>query len=142
MGNQEKTGKRVQLGNLDGHALWPFTPQPECLHNTSGPGAKIYEPCLPASGFRGIILLGGSWVAIKGVISRLLWILTIVTLLIPPLITTHVPSSMQVYRDESGIIVVIVQTSILYSGYEMSRRPRTAMPGALSDSCTSPSPPA
>ena len=39
------------------------------------------------------LLLGGSWVVISGVIRDLIWILTIVTLLITPLITTHEPPS-------------------------------------------------
>ena len=38
-------------------------------------------------------LLGGSWVVISGVISPLIWVITIVTLLIGPLITTHEPPS-------------------------------------------------
>ena len=33
--------------------------------------------------------LGGSWVVISGVTGLLLWVITIVTLLITPLITTH-----------------------------------------------------
>ena len=39
-------------------------------------------------------LLGGSWVVISGVIIPLIWDITIVTLLITPLITTHEPPSM------------------------------------------------
>ena len=38
-------------------------------------------------------LLGGSWVVISGVISPLIWVITIVTLLITPLKTTHEPPS-------------------------------------------------
>ena len=38
-------------------------------------------------------LLGGSWVVINGVISLLIWVLTMVTLHITPLISTHEPSS-------------------------------------------------
>ena len=38
-------------------------------------------------------LLGGSWVVISGVISPLIWVITIVTLLITPLITNHEPPS-------------------------------------------------
>ena len=40
-------------------------------------------------------LLGGSWVDITGVISPLIWVITIVTLLITPLITAG-------FRDRSG----------------------------------------
>ena len=36
---------------------------------------------------------GGSWVVISGVISPLIWHITIVTLLVTPLITTHEPPS-------------------------------------------------
>ena len=39
-------------------------------------------------------LLGGSSVVINGVISILIWALTIVTLLITPLLTTHEPPNM------------------------------------------------
>ena len=38
-------------------------------------------------------LLGGSWVVISGLISPLIWVISIVTLLITPLITTHEPPS-------------------------------------------------
>ena len=38
-------------------------------------------------------ILGGSWVVISRVISPLIWAITIVTLLITPLITTHEPPS-------------------------------------------------
>ena len=39
--------------------------------------------------------LGGSWVAISEVISTLIWIISIVTLLITLLITTHEPPSVK-----------------------------------------------
>ena len=38
-------------------------------------------------------LLGGSWVVIRRVISPLIWVISIVTLLITLLITTHEPPS-------------------------------------------------
>ena len=38
-------------------------------------------------------LLGGSWLVISGVISPLMWLISIVTLLITLLITTHEPPS-------------------------------------------------
>ena len=38
-------------------------------------------------------LLGGSWVVISGVISPLIWVITIDILLIAILITTHEPPS-------------------------------------------------
>ena len=40
-----------------------------------------------------MLLLGGSWVVISGVISPLIWVISIVTLLITPLMTTHEPPS-------------------------------------------------
>ena len=40
-----------------------------------------------------ISILGGSWVGISGVISPLIWVMSIVTLLISLLITTHEPPS-------------------------------------------------
>ena len=39
------------------------------------------------------VLLGGSWLVISRVISPLIGVITIVTLLITPLITTHEPPS-------------------------------------------------
>ena len=36
-------------------------------------------------------ILGGSWVVISGVIRPLIWVISIVTLLITLLITTHEP---------------------------------------------------
>ena len=39
-------------------------------------------------------VLGGSWVVISGVISPGIWVVSIVTLLLPPHITTHEPPSM------------------------------------------------
>ena len=39
-------------------------------------------------------LLGGSWVVISGVTSPLTWVISIVTLLITLLITSHEPPSM------------------------------------------------
>ena len=39
------------------------------------------------------LLLGGSWVGISGLISPLIWVISIVTLLIILLITTHEPPS-------------------------------------------------
>ena len=38
-------------------------------------------------------LLGGSWVVISRVISPLSWVISIVTLIISPFITTHEPPS-------------------------------------------------
>ena len=38
-------------------------------------------------------LLGGSWVVIRGVISPIIWVITIVTLLKAPIINTHEPPS-------------------------------------------------
>ena len=38
-------------------------------------------------------MLGGSWVVISEAISPLIWVITMVTLLLTPLITTHEPPS-------------------------------------------------
>ena len=38
-------------------------------------------------------VLGGSWVVISGVISPLIWVISLATLLITPFITTHEPPS-------------------------------------------------
>ena len=40
------------------------------------------------------LLLGGAWVVISGVVSPLIWDITVVTLLITPLITNHEAPSM------------------------------------------------
>ena len=45
-----------------------------------------------------ISILGGSWVGISGVISPLIWVMSIVTLLISLLITTHEPPSSRVFQ--------------------------------------------
>ena len=49
--------------------------------------------------FYTLTLLGGSWVVINGVISRLIWVIAIimVTLLITPRINYHEPPSMNPY---------------------------------------------
>ena len=39
------------------------------------------------------LLLGGSWVVIRRVIHPVIWVITIVTLLLTPLRTTHEPPS-------------------------------------------------
>ena len=44
-------------------------------------------------GFKHRGLLGGSWVVISGVVSPLVWVISIVTLHITLLITTHEPPS-------------------------------------------------
>ena len=50
-------------------------------------------------GFLGSVL-GGSWVVISRVISLLIWVISIVSLLISPLITTHEPPS----RSRDGVL--------------------------------------
>ena len=45
-------------------------------------------------GSRTSFILGGSWVVISRLTSPLIWVITIVTLIITPLITTHEPPSM------------------------------------------------
>ena len=39
------------------------------------------------------MILGGSWVDISGVISLLIWVISLLTLLVTTLITTHEPPS-------------------------------------------------
>ena len=46
-------------------------------------------------------ILGGSWAVISGVISPLIWVITIVILLIILLITTHEPPSRSLLRTSS-----------------------------------------
>ena len=46
-------------------------------------------------------ILGGSWVVISGVISPLVWVISIVTLLINPLITTHEPPGIQCDKPQA-----------------------------------------
>ena len=48
-------------------------------------------------------LLGGSWVAISGVISPLIWVIIIATLIITPLITAHEPPSRGSRRSNSKL---------------------------------------
>ena len=51
-----------------------------------------YSPTYNYPWFRGLGLrVRGSWVVISGVRSPVVWVLTIDTLLITPLITTHEP---------------------------------------------------
>ena len=64
-------------------------------------------------------LLGGSWVVISGVISPLIWVITIVTLLITPLITTHEPPSAHVFGDA---LSSTAQHRILQNWTRSSRR--------------------
>ena len=47
------------------------------------------------------VLLGGSWVVVSMVISPLIWVRTIVTLPIAPLISTHEHPSIGCVRDSS-----------------------------------------
>ena len=62
-----------------------------------GPALTRSSPVVPLKGsFKGLYegrLLGGSWVVISGVVSLLIWVITIVALLLTPLITTHEPPS-------------------------------------------------
>ena len=53
----------------------------------------IMERTIDEARLSGRFLLGGSWVVINGVISPPIGVITIVTLIITPLITTHEPPS-------------------------------------------------
>ena len=49
-------------------------------------------------------LLGGSWLVISGVISPLTWVISLVTLLITPRITTHeLPSRMSPVASQAPV---------------------------------------
>ena len=50
-------------------------------------------PALLPLGLHKDDLLGGSWVVLSGVISPLIWVISIGTPLLAPLITTHEPPS-------------------------------------------------
>ena len=58
---------------------------------TSAVVQTTLKPCTPQTLNR--VLLVGSWVAISGVKSPLIWVTSIVTLLITLLISTHEPPS-------------------------------------------------
>ena len=58
-------------------------------------------------------ILGGSWVVISRVRSPLIWVITIVTLLIAPLITTHEPPPSRPHQSEQGISCLVL--AILWS---------------------------
>ena len=65
-------------------------------------------------------LLGGSWVVISGVISPLVWVVSIVTLLITLLITTHEPPSMNLslsFRSLGIAALLLWQTLSRVSRY-------------------------
>ena len=62
-----------------------------CLHVMEKGGGSWISVCVTCSCDLGV--LAGSWVAISGVISLLIWVITIVTLLISLLITTPEPPS-------------------------------------------------
>ena len=65
-------------------------------------------PCArqrPVVGFRASVgflqLLGGLWLVISGITSRLIWVISIVTLLITPLIPTPEAPSRSPYSQRS-----------------------------------------
>ena len=49
--------------------------------------------CMMLTSWHADVLLGASWVVISGVISPLIWVISIVTLLITPFIATREPPS-------------------------------------------------
>ena len=53
--------------------------------------SSLQHRAVGRAGWVVLCLLGGSWVVISMVISPLIWVVTIVTLLITPLTTTHEP---------------------------------------------------
>ena len=50
---------------------------------------RSWQPVVAWAGEVGFV--GGSWVAISGVVSPPIWVISVVTLLMTPLITTHEP---------------------------------------------------
>ena len=62
-------------------------------------------------------LLGGSWVVISGVISPLIWVISVVTLLISLLITTHEPPSTMLYTP-----IIIPLFSELVESFRLETR--------------------
>ena len=57
------------------------------------------NPCLD--------ILGGSWVVVNGVISPLIWVISIVTVLTTPLVTAHEPPSGAYRRvDPQGVMLL------------------------------------
>ena len=68
--------------------LWAKLTEPFLRHNK--------EETHVLGAFSLAVLLGGSRVVISGVISPLIWVITIVTLFITPLLTNHEPPRMQV----------------------------------------------
>ena len=65
---------------------------PSCGFHPSACGASR-RPSFAQDGAKCPLELGYSWVVISRVISPLIWAISIVTLLITPLITTHEPLS-------------------------------------------------
>ena len=66
-----------------------FSSSALCAHCYAGPRMMCSGDLFAG----GVCILGGSWVVISGVTSPLIWVISIVTLLITPLITTHEPPS-------------------------------------------------
>ena len=70
-------------------------------------------------------VLGGSWVVISGVISPLRWVISIVTLLITVLITTHeppcrdAPSPAARCLIRTHILRLLGPKTILYKAFEL-----------------------
>ena len=71
-----------------GGRIWP-----PGKSSTSGPDLAGFASEGLEFGAVSHTVLGGSWVVISGVISSLLWVLTMVTLLITPPTTAHEPPS-------------------------------------------------
>ena len=65
-------------------------------------------------------LLGGSWVVISGVISPLIWVISIVTLRIALLITTHEPPSRSTHSRVVAVSVALMDTDEMDLGLRSS----------------------
>ena len=74
-----------------------------------------------------LLVLGGSWVVISGVTSPLIWVITVVTLLISPLITTHEPPSRASRRVQGlgaqGLRLTAFGPGMVYESFFMPAKP-------------------
>ena len=70
-------------------------------------------------------VLGGSWAVISGVLSPLIWVISIATLLITPLITTHEPPS-RVCRDLASEFAVHCLGDVKFRVLGLSHEPSTS----------------
>ena len=71
--------------------------------------------------FRDRAVLGGSWVVIRTVISPFIWVITISTVIVTPLITTHEPPSRDLalgFRASGPEVTAAFASEMGYCGFE------------------------